>query len=224
MTDFASQGKTRATNVVHLNYCKSHQAVYTALSRGKSHAKTLIIQGFEKKHFQGGCSGVLRQEYRELELLDYITYLDYHSQLPSHVLSNTRNSTIANFQKWKGKDFVPTGVHKAIKWTSKDPFVKANDENNIQWKIIDDSTQMESETSKEDVSANDQMILSSENTEVQKPIISAKLKSGPNKRKKPPNTICCGPLWKDNSCAYDVVLTCLYHIWATDSVTWTANF
>ncbi|TFK61827.1 hypothetical protein BDN72DRAFT_777811, partial [Pluteus cervinus] len=61
MTDFASQGKTRSTNVVHLNYCKSHQAVYTALSRGKSYAKTLIIQGFEKKHFQGGCSGVLRQ-------------------------------------------------------------------------------------------------------------------------------------------------------------------
>ncbi|TFK63276.1 hypothetical protein BDN72DRAFT_872333 [Pluteus cervinus] len=57
MTDFASQGKTRPTNVVHLNYCKSHQAVYTALSRGKSYAKTLIIQGFEKKHFQGGCSG-----------------------------------------------------------------------------------------------------------------------------------------------------------------------
>ncbi|TFK62984.1 hypothetical protein BDN72DRAFT_776450, partial [Pluteus cervinus] len=26
------------------------------------------------------------------------------------------------------------------------------------------------------------------------------------------------------SCAYDVVLTCLYHIWKNDSITWTVNF
>ncbi|TFK61828.1 hypothetical protein BDN72DRAFT_736745, partial [Pluteus cervinus] len=26
------------------------------------------------------------------------------------------------------------------------------------------------------------------------------------------------------SCAYDVVLTCLYHIWKSDSTTWTVNF
>ncbi|KAF9031158.1 hypothetical protein BJ165DRAFT_1358430, partial [Panaeolus papilionaceus] len=61
MTDYASQGKTRAPNVVHLMNLKSHQAYYTALSRGTSADRTLIVQGFDKEKIQGKCSGALRQ-------------------------------------------------------------------------------------------------------------------------------------------------------------------
>ncbi|TFK66991.1 hypothetical protein BDN72DRAFT_771311, partial [Pluteus cervinus] len=61
MTDYASQGKTRPWNVVHLNDCRTHQSIYTALSRGTCAKGTLIIQGFEDKLVTGGCSGPLRQ-------------------------------------------------------------------------------------------------------------------------------------------------------------------
>ncbi|TFK60855.1 hypothetical protein BDN72DRAFT_778880, partial [Pluteus cervinus] len=61
MTDYASQGKTRSFNVVHLSHCRSHQAIYTALSRGTSLEGTLIIDKIKKEMMTGGCSGDLRQ-------------------------------------------------------------------------------------------------------------------------------------------------------------------
>jgi hypothetical protein len=73
MTDYASQGKSRALNVVHLNNCKDHRAVYVALSRGTSAAGTIIVQAFDFVKITSGMSGYLRQEFRELELLDEIT-------------------------------------------------------------------------------------------------------------------------------------------------------
>ena len=46
MTDFASQGKTRPDNPVHVNNCNGHQAVYTCLSRSATAAGTIIVQAF----------------------------------------------------------------------------------------------------------------------------------------------------------------------------------
>ena len=77
MTDFASQGKTRPDNPSDLNNLRSHQLYYTALSRSATAEGTLILQGFDPKQITGGCSGALRQEFRELELLDEITRLQY---------------------------------------------------------------------------------------------------------------------------------------------------
>jgi hypothetical protein len=75
MTDYASQGKTRPFNVVHLNSCISHMSYYTCLSRSSSASGTIIIQGFDPKVITRGCSGYLRQEFREHEILDDITML-----------------------------------------------------------------------------------------------------------------------------------------------------
>jgi len=72
MTDYASQGKTRQYNVVDLTYSRSHQGYYTALSRSSSAAGTLILSSFHPSKITGGASGALRQEFRELELLDNI--------------------------------------------------------------------------------------------------------------------------------------------------------
>ena len=47
MTDFASQGRTRPNNVCDLQNCRSHQSVYTCLSRGSSVEGTIIIQSFD---------------------------------------------------------------------------------------------------------------------------------------------------------------------------------
>ena len=72
MTDFASQGKTRPKNPVDLNNCRSHQAYYTALSRSSTAESRIILQGFDIKKITGRASGALRQEFRDLELLDEI--------------------------------------------------------------------------------------------------------------------------------------------------------
>ena len=70
-------GRTRPFNVVDLQNCRTAQSVYTCLSRSSSANGTLIIQGFDPQRITGGHSGYLRQEFRELELLDEITRLRY---------------------------------------------------------------------------------------------------------------------------------------------------
>jgi hypothetical protein len=81
MTDFGSQGKTRPDNVGDLNNLQTHQSYYTALSRSASAEGTLILQGFDPRKITGRCSGALRQEFRELEILDEITRLRYEGKL-----------------------------------------------------------------------------------------------------------------------------------------------
>jgi hypothetical protein len=121
MTDFASQGKTRPFNVADLNNLSSHQAYYTALSRSATAQGTLILQGFDARKMAGGCSGALRQEFRELELLDEITKTRYLGKLPQTVAGDTRNTVISSFRKWKGVQYVPKAVHPAIRWSKRDP-------------------------------------------------------------------------------------------------------
>ena len=85
MTDFGSQGKTWPYNVGDLNNLQTHQSYYTALSRSASAEGTLILQGFYPRKITGKCSGALRQEFRELEILDKITRLRYEGKLPIKV-------------------------------------------------------------------------------------------------------------------------------------------
>ena len=101
MTDYAAQGKTRPHNVVHLNSCRSHLSYYTCLSRSATAAGTVIIQGFDPSKITRGCSGYIRQEFREHEILDDITRLRYEGQLPAEIQGNTQNSLIRSYQKYK---------------------------------------------------------------------------------------------------------------------------
>lgn len=107
MTDYAAQGKTRSFNVVHLNSCCSHMSYYTALSRSASAAGTIIVQWFDPSKITRGCSGYLRQEIREHEILDDITRLRYEGQLPEHVWGGLCNTLIRSYQNWKGTSYVP---------------------------------------------------------------------------------------------------------------------
>ena len=43
MTDYASQGKSRPKNPVHLSSCHSHMSYYTCLSRTTSAAGTIVM-------------------------------------------------------------------------------------------------------------------------------------------------------------------------------------
>lgn len=82
MTVHNLQGRGRLDNIIDLHNCTNHQLAYTALSRGFTYEGTAIIQGFDKKKIQGGISRHLRQESRELEVLDDIIHLAFVGKLP----------------------------------------------------------------------------------------------------------------------------------------------
>ncbi len=73
MTDYGCQGRTRPINIVDLRHCRNHQSVYTCLSRASTLQGTIILCMCDIDKITGGMSGYLRQEFRELAVLDYIT-------------------------------------------------------------------------------------------------------------------------------------------------------
>ena len=137
MTDYASQGKTRPYNVVDLSQARSHQSYYTGLSRSATAAGTLILNSIHPTKITGGASGALRQEFRELELLDNITTLRFNDTLPINIAmaDDRRNILIDLFRKWKGKNYVPPKMHSAIRWNKADPFLESQE--SVSWRIID---------------------------------------------------------------------------------------
>ncbi|KAF8220757.1 hypothetical protein L208DRAFT_1019821, partial [Tricholoma matsutake] len=76
----------------------------------------------------------LRQEFRELELLDEITDLRYNGKLHRSVVGEQRNMLIMAFSQWKGMHHVPSAVHKAIRWNSRDPLLEPEIEDG-RWKM-----------------------------------------------------------------------------------------
>lgn len=136
MTDYCSQGRTRPFNVIHLNNCRSHQSYYTCLSRSATHEGTLILHGFNSNMITGGnISGNLRQEFRELELLDDITKLRYENILPDHVNGYIRQDIITKYRHWKGNEHIPEYVHQALHWSKRSPFI-LNPSENVKWQLI----------------------------------------------------------------------------------------
>jgi Helitron helicase-like domain at N-terminus/PIF1-like helicase len=117
MTDYSSQGKTRPNNVVDLGHCKNHQSYYTALSRSASAAGTVLVQGFAEKKITGGISGYLRQEFRELEILNTITKRAYEGNLPDTIKGRLRNVIIKTYQKSaEYRNERDRSWHPAIQW------------------------------------------------------------------------------------------------------------
>lgn len=116
MTDYASQGKSRLLNLVDLTCCKDHRAFYVALSRGTSAAGTVIVQNFDGKKITSGMSGYLRQELRELEILDEITRLKFEDLLPKTVTGIYRRKLIRSYLLWKGNNADPPHFHPTMRW------------------------------------------------------------------------------------------------------------
>ena len=136
MTDYGSQGKTRPYNPVDLQHSNSHQSYYTCLSRSATAEGTLIVQSFQPSVITGGCSGWLRQEFRDLELLDEITRLQFLSQLVPDIDGHCRNTLIRQFRTWKGLNYVPESSHPAIKWSTQQPNPLEAEVQDIPWKIV----------------------------------------------------------------------------------------
>ena len=223
MTDFASQGKTRPFNPVDLNNCRTHQAYYTALSRSSTAEGTVILQGFDTNKITGRASGSLRQEFRDLELLDDITKLRYVGKLHNSVQGDRRNALIHTFRLHKGLSYIPSNVHHSIKWNKKDPMLDPIVDD-IPWEIVTKSNM-----------ASKSKIQEKPPLEPSTPLVKTKRKDiTPQKvyKEKISKThttsskinlndanidveslVPSGTAWHQNSCAYDAALCIIHAIW-----------
>ncbi|KZV61307.1 hypothetical protein PENSPDRAFT_592971, partial [Peniophora sp. CONT] len=87
-------------------------------------------------------SGRLKQEFRELELLNEITRLRWIDDLKEGVGGNTRSTLLKSYMKVYGyKRSCPENVHPAVKWGSPgeiDPLnIDYDDDPGFVWKDVD---------------------------------------------------------------------------------------
>ena len=221
------------------------------MSRSATAAGTLILNGIHASKITGGASGALRQEFRELELLDDITTLKFNDKLPINIaMSDRRNILIDLFCKWKGENYIPSTVHSAIRWSKADPFLESQDNVNCQWRIIDskvDKVKTSSVTVTKKIMTYstpkivDHMIA---------PVVTPGLDGTTQAKRKRINFVSqnkvkkvkffhdttadpsapiqinvpLGTQWQNNSCAYDAIITVLFNMWFdSDTASGTAS-
>jgi hypothetical protein len=80
------------------------------------------MQSLQSSVITGGCLGWLRQEFCDLEILDEITRLAFHSQLVPEIDGHCRNTLIRQFHMWKGLIYVPENLPPTIKWSAQQPY------------------------------------------------------------------------------------------------------
>jgi hypothetical protein len=210
MTDYASQGKTRTVNIVDLNDCKNHQAVYTCLSRGKSATDTLIVRDFPAKHLTGGLDGWLRQEFRDLNYLDKITELRFNGDLPEFIMKPTRWPLIDAFKSWattlSTDDWHPALLENA----SKDEYSRPQGAVKFLTKLLNNATSGKRQRAKQEDDPSRR---------------SKRRKEGGIAMPSSETHLPVGPIWdgEDHSCAFDSWLFILYNVWASDRFRWSSE-
>ena len=230
MTDFGSQGKTRLYNVSYLDNLSSHQGYYTALSRSATASGTLILQGFDARKITGGCSGALRQEFRELELLDEITSITYAGKLPATVCGDTRNNLIQAFRKWKGLQYVPRLVHPAIRWSKRDPLLESHVYELKETAAVNTTAVVKKKRTISELEPEGQLeSICEEDMPVRKRIRLVTAATAPSVTPSPSTAsstyiVPVGMAWSQNSCAYDSIFAILFAVWCSDKDMWNKNF
>ena len=222
MTDFGSRGKTWPYNVGDLNNLQTHQSYYTALSRSASAEGTLILQGFDPRKITGKCSGALRQEFRELEILYEIAWLRYEGKLSVKVYGDIRNTLIKTFHEWKGQQYVPNIVHSAIRWTKNDPLFESEI---IDIKTITSSMNTNNKTKRKmDDDVSDKPTKKQTITKFIEPESKRLCLLQPSRDSSNHYLMPQGMIWSNNSCAYDSIFTILFSIWCENKNLWNHNF
>ncbi|KAJ7120561.1 hypothetical protein C8R43DRAFT_900668 [Mycena crocata] len=216
MTDYTSQGKSREKNPVDLTHCNDHRSYYVALSRGFTAEGTIILQDFDDSKITSGMSGYLRQELRELEILDEITRLNFEGRLPPSVTGIYRRRLIRSYYAWKTDHRDPAHFHPAMRWDKsmgpRIPPMVTYDE----WRssIVNKKRKRASEPNKavkKQKKDNLPQLVDRDPVSIQHPVNSI---------------VPVGTLW-DNinySCGYDATVTVLANIWAEDVAKWRAIF
>ncbi|KAK0433191.1 hypothetical protein EV421DRAFT_1684186, partial [Armillaria borealis] len=164
-----------------------------------------------------GCSGRLRQEFRELKLLDDITNQMYQGALPVTILGETRYSLIRSFRDHVGMEYTPPLMDAKLMWSVSEPF-EMEDANDIRWVK---STLAHKPNIPVESSALNRIITPMKGPEKCKARISDTfdLKQTTTDKRTATSSIQQTPAgckWSSNSCAYDSVLFVIYNLWNSD--------
>ncbi|KAJ7171221.1 hypothetical protein C8R46DRAFT_895651 [Mycena filopes] len=232
MTDYGSQGKSRKLNVVHLNNCKNHMSYYVALSRGNEADNTVIVQGFETSKITCGISGHLRQEFRELEILDEITRLRTCGRLPLEVSGIYRRQLLRSFALWKKDVSDPLHFHPSIQF---DPRIDQDVPSETTYSRWEPSKDNEASSKKR--KANEPRTVPAHAVPAMaslQPPVSTQPPQPTSKSKTYQSALAAvgggarvqgpvGLIWNssDWSCSYDSLLTPLAHLWQSNPSKWT---
>ncbi|KAJ3482287.1 hypothetical protein NLI96_g7082 [Meripilus lineatus] len=114
MSDYCSQGRTRPYNIVDLTTCRSHQSIYTCLSRAASFEGTVILRQFSDRLLTCGASSDLKKEFRELEILDHLTNLEFKGRLPANTIMTDRRAAVSYYVNAVGGLYMPPKAHQAL--------------------------------------------------------------------------------------------------------------
>ncbi|VDB90195.1 unnamed protein product [Peniophora sp. CBMAI 1063] len=224
MTDYASQGRTRPINIVDLEDCRTHQSVYTCLSRASTIKGTVIFRMCSLSKVTGGLSGYLRQEFRELELLSEITRLRWEGTLKPGVGGNTRSTLLRSYLRIYGQRSCPDHVHSELKWSNATPIViDYDDDDNFVWKTVGaaQSVPNEAGSATEDAAKKND----SRKRKRADPVIRNKMDivepAAKKKRTSAPEPF-RGMAWDSStqSCAYDSALTIFLNIYNLNVRKW----
>ncbi|KAK0221443.1 hypothetical protein IW262DRAFT_1493266 [Armillaria fumosa] len=218
-----------------VNNCRSHQSYYTALSRTATAAGTLLLPSIGNKKLlpidankiQGGCSGWLRQEFRELELLDEITLQQYEGALPVDIAGDTRYELIESFRSYSDIDpFDPTDATELGEWA------KVHILHRLSRAIVQQDTAppiqagvcraqplpQPAPLAKGNVTSGANRIFTPMKSAAKHKARSSDTNSGPHAPHTGPEAVnhssdVIGCRWSNNSCAFDATIFILYNLW-----------
>ncbi|KAF8868707.1 hypothetical protein BD779DRAFT_1422658, partial [Infundibulicybe gibba] len=167
-----------------------------------------------------GASGALRQEFRDLEILDEITRLTYEGILPPVVTGDRRSLLITAYRRLKGDNYVPVNVHSAICWSKSDPYVVAE-----PMREQDEPGEVAPSIRDKAAAVPPIMIL-------KRRVSASAVQQGKKTKRTRLNyqatehqrDMPLGTRWQLNSCAYDATVSILYNVWRDDTTRWTDMF
>ena len=185
----------------------------------------MILEGFDARKITGSCSGALRQEFRELELLDEITSVTYAGKLPATVCGDTRNDLIRAFREWKGLQYVPKLVHPAIRWSKRDPLLESHVYNLKETTAVNTTTAIKKKRTISELEPEGQLeSLCEKDMPMRKRIHLVTTPSVAPTSSTVTYIVPVGMTWSENSCAYDSIFTILFAIWCNDKDMWNRKF
>ncbi|KZV60501.1 hypothetical protein PENSPDRAFT_593982, partial [Peniophora sp. CONT] len=181
----------------------------------------------------GLLSGHLKQEFRELELLNEITRLRWEGKLDAGVGGNTRSTLLKSYISVYGRKKCPDMVHTALSWGQPDEeglVIDYDDDPDFIWKNVDKNAS----GAKKDRDLN-----STDNTQKEKKSMEQKhkhddLETGPHnkldvippaakKRKTRTRTqMMRDSIWNQQTqtCAYDSILAILSNVYFHNAHNW----
>ncbi|KAJ7768493.1 hypothetical protein B0H16DRAFT_1308108 [Mycena metata] len=230
ITDYTAQGKSRPENPVDLTNCKDHRAYYVALSRATTAEGTIVLQDFTTDKITCGLSGHLRQELRELELLDEITKLRTEGKLPLEVAGLYRRQLISSFARWKGQASEPVHYHPIMRYDPKLDSDSLSPVDYAQWRpsvksvkrTLDDKDVGDVSTTSADAQSDGSV----SGPKKKQKISTADTSVSGSQALAPVISRPIGMAWDaiDYSCGYDSTFGILANMWMQNKEVWSPRF